>query len=142
MKDITSFIYEYRTVEFLPNRYYLGELFYSIEDDDLVADLEDDGDTKDTESNKRDDIMYLIKHWLSYPEDSYYYDCKFANDQIPIFYVFKGDPEDDELEILDEGKFYIAKEDEKYKDKIKKLIGETKNRFIYLRFDDFDIELI
>jgi len=126
MKNLSQYIFERKEnliqeVEFDPEKFYLGEVFYQIEKDDIRIE-NDNEDTGDTESEDKDGIMKLIQHWTKYPEGSYYYDCKFANDEIPVFYIFNGDEEDEENRIILDETFYISKEDEKYKDKIQKAI--------------------
>ena len=137
MKSLKNFILE-RFVNFKEDKFYLGQMFYNIDKDNWENDWGDDeSDIQDTESNNINDILKLIDEWTKYPDNSSYKD---AHDDgvIPVFYVFTGDNEDEELEVLSGDKFYISKEDSQYKDKIKKLIQKTD--FNYLTFTSFDIE--
>ena len=135
MKNLVDFILE-KFQEFNEGKYYLGTLIYSIEDKTIDADSYEENDT---ESDSEDDIMDLIKHWVKYPDNSYYNDLRNANDRIPVFYVFTSNEDEDEIIVND--KFYLAKSDKNFVSDIKKAIDSEKWDLVF-DTKNYNIELV
>lgn len=135
MKNLVDFILE-KFQEFNEGKYYLGTLIYSIEDKTIDADSYEENDT---ESDSEDDIMDLIKHWVKYPDNSYYNDLRNANDCIPVFYIFTSNEDEDEIIVND--KFYLAKSDKNFVSDIKKAIDSEKWDLVF-NTKNYNIELV
>ena len=91
--------------------YGIGTLIYKISTDE-VEDYDgldmDSGDDFETVS----DAFATIRYMCSYPEDSVEWDIRYANNWIPLFYIY-----DKETGNRIDNKIYVSSIDEKYKDK-------------------------
>lgn len=90
--------------------YGIGTMIYKI-DSDSVEDYDgmnrDDGDDFETV----EDAIATIKYMCSYPEGSVEWDIRYANNWIPLFYIY-----DKETGRAIDNKIYVSSTDEQYKE--------------------------
>lgn len=96
-----------------PAQFTWGVMGYDLNTGDI--DEYEDGYNQDT-CESYDEALQVIRHMLTYPENSSEYDLRYANDVIPVVYVLSdGQPVDDKL--------YMSNIDKQYYRQIKQALG-------------------
>jgi hypothetical protein len=96
-----------------PAQFTWGVMGYDLNTGNI--DEYEDGYNQDT-CESYDEALQVIRHMLTYPENSSEYDLRYANNVIPVVYVLSnGQPVDDKL--------YLSNIDRKYYRQIKQALG-------------------
>ena len=93
--------------------FYIGTLAYKL-DTEQIEDITG-MPFNDVGFETYNEAVACFKHMCSYPEQSSEYDIRYANDSIPLFYIYKNQSSVD-------NKLYLSAIDAEYKPKIQQCL--------------------